>query len=186
MSKLAKPAAAAAAVAAAIAAAALGVSSSTAATRTAAAASSCHLANGIQHVIEITFDNTHFNRDNPSVPSDLEQMPALENFITNNGTLLSNNHTPLIAHTADDILTNLSGLYGDRHGQGLTNTYETYNGGTVTPKSSFADWTGAYGLDSFPNQPYSPTVPAAGSPPQKPPGPWGPRPRAGCGPRGGI
>jgi hypothetical protein len=108
-------------------------------------------------------------------------MPALENFITNNGTLLSNNHTPLIAHTADDILTNLSGLYGDRHGQGLTNTYETYNGGgTVTPKSSFAYWTGTYGLDSFPNQPYSPTVPAAGSPPKTPPAPWVPYTRAGC------
>ena len=39
--------------------------------------SSCHLANGISHVIEITFDNTHFNRDNPNVLSDLEQMPAL-------------------------------------------------------------------------------------------------------------
>src|SRR5262249_32149842 len=31
----------------------------------------CHLANGIQHVIELTFDNTHFNRDNPNVLSDL-------------------------------------------------------------------------------------------------------------------
>jgi len=39
--------------------------------------SGCHLANGIQHVIELTFDNVHFNRDNPNVLSDLEQMPAL-------------------------------------------------------------------------------------------------------------
>jgi hypothetical protein len=132
-------------------------------------------------VIEITFDNLHYNRDNPNVLSDLEQMPALQNFITSNGTLLSNNHTPLIAHTADDSLTNYTGLYGDRHGQPLTNTYETYGaGGTVTAKSSFAYWTGTYGLDSFPNQPYSANVPAAGSAPSTPPAPWVPFTRAGC------
>ncbi|MGH2933555.1 MAG: hypothetical protein ACRDL2_03450 [Gaiellaceae bacterium] len=126
-------------------------------------------------MIEITFDNVHYNRDNPNVLSDLEQMPALTNFFTSNGTLLSNNHTPLIAHTADDSLTNYTGLYGDRHGQPLTNTYETYgSGGTVTPKSSFSYWTGTYGLDSFPNQPYSAKVPAAGSAPSTPPAPWVP------------
>jgi hypothetical protein len=143
--------------------------------------SGCHLANGIQHVIELTFDNVHFNRDNPNVLSDLEQMPALETFITGNGTMLSNNHTPLIAHTADDSLTNYTGLYGDRHGQPLTNTYETYNNnGTVTPKSSFSYWTGTYGLDAFPNQPYSANVPAAGAPVSTPPAPWVPFTRAGC------
>jgi hypothetical protein len=139
----------------------------------------CHLANGIQHVIEITFDNTHFNRDNPNVLSDLEQMPALQDFITNNGTLLSNNYTPLIAHTADDSLTNYSGLYGDRHGQGIGNSYETYVNGTPVSKSSFAYWTGTYGVDSYPNMPYSPVVPAANSP-QTPPAPWVPFTRGGC------
>src|SRR5207245_7044333 len=92
----------------------------------AAPSSNCHLGNGIKHVIEITFDNTHFNRDNPNVLSDLEQMPALNDFITHNGTMTPNNHTPLIAHTADDSLTNYSGLYGDRQGQGIGNSYETY------------------------------------------------------------
>ena len=145
--------------------------------------SNCQLGNGIKHVIEITFDNTHFNRDDPNVLSDLEQMPALKDFITSNGTLLSNNYTPLIAHTADDSLTNYTGLYGDRHGQGLTNTYETYVNGAVTSaqaKSSFAYWTGTYGLDAFPNMPYSPQVPAAGSPPKTPPAPWVPFTRTGC------
>jgi hypothetical protein len=108
-------------------------------------------------------------------------MPALTGFITGNGTLLSNNHTPMIGHTADDILTNLSGLYGDRHGQGLTNSYETYvANGTVATRSSFAYWTGTYGLDQFPNQPYSMHVPAAGAPPKSPPAPWVPYTRAGC------
>ena len=143
--------------------------------------SGCHLGNGIKHVIEITFDNLHFNRDNPNVLSDLEQMPALQNFVTGHGTMLSNNHTPLIAHTADDSITNYTGLYGDRHGQGIGNTYETYNtSGTVTPKSSFAYWTGTYGLDAFPNQPYSANVPAFGAPPSTPPAPWAPFTKAGC------
>src|SRR6478752_4484721 len=77
--------------------------------------SGCQLGNGVQHVISIVFDNVHFFRDNPNVPSDLEQMPHLLNFLTSNGTVLSNTHTPLIAHTADDSLTIYTGLYGDRH-----------------------------------------------------------------------
>src|SRR5260221_13012865 len=68
----------------------------------AALGSTCGLAPGVQHVVSITFDNVHFFRDNPSVPSDLEQMPHLLSFLESNGTLLSNMHTPLIAHTAED------------------------------------------------------------------------------------
>ncbi len=182
MGRLRKAAVAAATVAVAAAvsvAATLGASASTAAAND--TTSSCRLGNGVKHVVEILFDNTHYNRDNPNVLSDLEQMPALKNFITDHGTLLSNMHTPLIAHTADDSLTGYTGLYGDRHGQGLTNTYETYlPNGSVVPHSSFAYWTSTYGVDSFPNMPYSPNVPAAGSPPSTPPAPWVPFTRAGC------
>ena len=49
------------------------------------AAPGCQLKSAkgnIKHVIYIQFDNTHFRRDNPNVPSDLEQMPHLLNFIT--------------------------------------------------------------------------------------------------------
>ena len=106
------------------------------------AAGSCHLANGIKHVVQIGFDNVHFFRDNPNVPSDLEMMPNLLHFIEDNGTLLTNNHTPLIAHTADDLLTTATGLYGDRHGNAGRNSYQTYNAdGTTDPASSFAYWT---------------------------------------------
>ena len=59
----------------------------------------------IKHVIFTIFDNVHFLRDNPNVPSDLEQMPHLLNFIRSNGTLLTNDHTVLISHTANGILT---------------------------------------------------------------------------------
>ena len=83
------------------------------------AAPSCPLSqpnSSIKHVVFLQFDNTHLNRDNPNVPSDLEQMPNLLNFIENNGVLLTNHHTPLIAHDATDILTSFTGLYGDRMG----------------------------------------------------------------------
>ena len=88
---------------------------------------SCRLGNGIKHVVQLMFDNVHFFRDNPNVPSDLELMPNLLNFFENNGTFLSNNHTPLIAHTADDILTTYTGLYGDRQGMPISNGYQAYN-----------------------------------------------------------
>ena len=38
--------------------------------------------------MQLTFDNVHFFRDNPNVPSDLEMMPNLLNFFENNGTFL--------------------------------------------------------------------------------------------------
>ena len=43
-------------------------------------ASGCQLQSdkgAIQHVIYLQFDNVHFLRDNPNVPSDVEQMPHL-------------------------------------------------------------------------------------------------------------
>src|SRR5579863_4891569 len=110
---------------------------SSAAAKSGNSAVSCKLGNGVQHVVQLTFDNVHFFRDNPNVPSDLEQMPNLLNFFTSNGTILSNNHTPLIAHTADDILTTYSGLYGDRQGDGIANDYQSYN--KDGPNATFGD-----------------------------------------------
>src|SRR3981189_204174 len=78
--------------------------------------SSCQLGDGVKHVVNVVFDNTHFTRDIPNVPSDLEQMPSLLNFMKSQGTLLTNQHTPLISHTGTDILTSLTGVYGDRMG----------------------------------------------------------------------
>ncbi|HLG76418.1 MAG TPA: hypothetical protein VKX46_08385, partial [Ktedonobacteraceae bacterium] len=110
-----------------------------------AAASTCDLdsrSGNIKHVIYIQFDNTHFTRDNVNIPSDLEQMPNLLHFITDNGTLLSNHHTPLIAHTATDILTSLTGVYGDRHGVSVSNSYGYFNpNGSVGFTGSFGYWT---------------------------------------------
>jgi hypothetical protein len=155
-----------------------------------APASTCQLGNGVQHVVSLVFDNVHFFRDNPNVPSDLEQMPHLLNFLESNGTVMSNVHTPLIAHTADDSLTIYTGLYGDRHGQPVSNSYKTYNpDGTTDPAASFAYWTSpvddtasvpAAGHDTTPTMVYSDTVPASGAPDRITPAPWVPFTRAGC------
>jgi hypothetical protein len=154
------------------------------------APSGCRLGSGVQHVISIVFDNVHFFRDNPNVPSDLEQMPNLLKFLEGNGTVFSNSHTPLIAHTADDSLTIYTGLYGDRHGQPLTNTYKTYNpNGSTDPATSFAYWTSPVvdtaasptaGHDTTPTMTYSDTSPASGPPNRITPAPWVPFARAGC------
>ena len=117
------------------------------------------MGNGVQHVFYIGFDNFHLRRDNsntrgqrrrrepqhrPQHPSDLEQVPALYNFLrgTTNagtttdsanwadgrnttysdstpypgGTLLTNEHTPLISHTSVDFTSEYTGVYGDRNG----------------------------------------------------------------------
>ncbi len=155
---------------------------------------SCHLTNGIKHIVQIGFDNIHFFRDNPNVPSDLEMMPNLLHFIEDNGTFLTNSHTPLIAHTGDDLLTTATGLYGDRHGNGIANSYQTYNpDGTTDPATTFTYWTDPIydtastptaGHDTNPNLVYSPTPPATSHPPVTPdtvtPAPWVPYTRAGC------
>src|SRR5215475_7947788 len=159
---------------------------------TAPTASGCQLGNGVQHVISIVFDNVHFSRDNPNVPSDLEQMPHLLDFLKQNGTVFSNSHTPMIAHTADDSLTIYTGLYGDRHGQPVTNSYNTYNpDGTTDFATSFAYWTSPVanttrpapspGHDTTPTMVYSAKVPATpGDTSKITPAPWVPYTRAGC------
>jgi hypothetical protein len=97
---------------------------------------------GIKHVIYVQFDNTHFERDNPNVPSDLEQMPHLLNFIRNNGVLMANDHTVLISHTATGILTSLTGVYPDRMGQPVSNSFRYFKtDGTTRTGVSFAYWT---------------------------------------------
>src|SRR5215469_8363449 len=157
----------------------------------------CHLANGIKHVVQIGFDNVHFFRDNPNVPSDLELMPNLLNFFENNGVMLSNSHTPLIAHTTVDLLTTATGLYGDRQGVPISNSYRAYNTDRTTdPATAFTYWTDPIddtartppginpGHDTNPNMVYSPVPPSTASSPVSPttatPAPWVPFTRAGC------
>ena len=136
----------------------------------------------IQHVIYIQFDNVHFERDNPNVPSDLEQMPHLLNFLKNNGTLLTNSHTPLISHTSVDILTSLTGVYGDRHGAPIGNSFGYFPlpGTSTAPDlfdSTFTYWTDPVN-SSTPSADPLPIMLAADG--QNAPAPWVAYTRAGC------
>jgi hypothetical protein len=148
----------------------------------AASTSGCALnsAKGkIQHVVYIQFDNVHFTRDDPNVPSDLEQMPHLLNFIEQNGVLMTNHHTPLISHTATDILTSLTGVYGDRMGVPIANSFRYFNpNGTSNPGVSFAYWTSP--LFDPTGSPTDTTYNMLTADRQNAPAPWVPYTRQGC------
>jgi hypothetical protein len=148
-----------------------------------AGSATCVLGNQdgqIQHVIYIQFDNVHFTRDNPNVPSDLEQMPSLLNFIKNNGALLSNHHTPLISHTATDILTSLTGVYGNDMGVPVANSFRYFNpNGTSSPGVSFAYWTDPL-FDPSTSTPTDTTYNMLTAGGKNAPAPWVPYTRTGC------
>ncbi len=133
----------------------------------------------IQHIIYIQFDNVHLTRDNPNVPSDLEQMPNLLNFLESNGTLLNEQHTPLISHTADDILTSLTGVYPDRHGQAVANSFGFFTAPGTSKffddtAESFTYWTDL--VNPKEDRHFS-MITADG---KNAPAPWVPFTRAGC------
>src|SRR5260370_30945469 len=139
----------------------------------------------VQHVVTIIFDNTHFQRDpardgSTLVPSDLEQMPHLLNFIKHNGVLLSNHHTQLISHTSDDIITILTGVYPSRHGVATAaNSYLEYKAdGTTLSQSGFTYWTDLSGDNTY--NLLSGAVDAGHPNGVNAPAPWVPFTRAGC------
>lgn len=132
----------------------------------------------VEHIVYVQFDNVHLTRDNPNVPSDVEQMPNLLNFLKDEGTLITHEHTPLIAHTADDILTSLTGVYPDRQGQAVANAYGfflTTQSATSFDgfESSFQYWT------DIVNSKTDPTFNMLTADGQNAPAPWVPYTRAG-------
>lgn len=136
--------------------------------------------NAIKHVIYIQFDNTHLSRDNPNVPSDLEQMPHLLNFIKRNGTLMDNHYTALISHTGTGILTSLTGVYGDRMGQPVSNSFRYFNpNGTSNLGVSFAYWTDPL-YDPTTSTPTDTTPQMIDERGKIAPAPWVAYTRAGC------
>jgi hypothetical protein len=151
------------------------------------ASDDCRLANGIKHVINIQFDNVHFTRDNPNVPSDLEQMPNLLDFIENNGTLLTDAHDDLV-HTATNFTSNQTGLYPDRTSVTQSNSFDYFDSTGATHSGvSFAYWTDPlydpsgkpadtnYNMDYTADRAAVPTTQNIDAP-----APWVPYTRAGC------
>jgi hypothetical protein len=162
------------------------VASARTADTTTTASTTCALGasgSSIKHVIYIQFDNVHYTRDQVNVPSDLEQMPNLLNFITGNGTLISHEHTPLIAHTADDIVTSETGRYGSDQGIPIANEYNYYTpSGSTDTAGSFAYWTDPIvDYDTTTSAPVGDKnftlITAQG---KNTPAPWVPYTRAGC------
>jgi arylsulfatase A-like enzyme len=131
--------------------------------------------NRIQHVVYIQFDNVHFRRDLQNIPSDLEQMSNLRNFLVDNGTVLTDHHTPLISHTSVDILTTLTGVYGEKMGAPIGNSLPFFKPtGTASFPSTFEYWT-----DPLETTPVS--IPVMVDQQGKiHPAPWVPFTRAGC------
>src|SRR5579863_6179983 len=133
----------------------------------------------IKHVVYVEFDNVHFTRDNPNVPSDLEQMPNLLNFLKGKGTLDAGDHTVLISHTANDILTTQTGLYSDNTGIFIANSFGDFSpSGTGLFPSAFFYWTDLVSdtTASTDDNTFALTTPQG----KNVPAPWVPFTRAGC------
>lgn len=137
------------------------------------AACELHARGGaITRVVQIELDNVHLRRDNPNVPSDLEQMPHLRGFLSRDGIIGSIHQTSPLAQTATDALTILTGLYGDRMGVAIGDSSAVFRSdGSVGFASAFAYWTTGGG-DGRPLMlaDTGKTVPA----------PWAPFTSAGC------
>src|ERR1700719_4398600 len=133
----------------------------------------------IKHVVYVEFDNVHFTRDNPNVPSDLEQMPNLLNFIAENGALDTGDHAVLISHPANDILTTQTGLYSDDDGIFVSNNFGVFgpSGSGLFP-SAFFYWTDLVSdiTPATADSSFALTTPSG----QNVPAPWVPFTRAGC------
>ena len=149
---------------------------------TASAHAQCKLnspSGKIKHVVYVEFDNVHFTRDNPNVPSDLEQMPNLLNFIKQNGALDTGDHAVLISHTANDILTTQTGLYSDDDGIFISNNFGVFGptGSGLFP-SAFFYWTDLVSdiTPATADNSFALTTPSG----QNVPAPWVPFTRAGC------
>jgi hypothetical protein len=192
----------------------------------------CQLGNGVQHVFYIGFDNFHLRRDNANsvandgdengntdlnIPSDLEQVPALYNFLRGTtdtpattdssnwadgrdttypdgspypgGTLLTNEHTPLIAHTSVDFTATYTGLYGDRNGIATSQNSEAAYTDALTSgdsdlpvgySSGFAYWTDPVNTTYIPGDNTTVFTTQGQNGPVNPPAPWEPFTEAGC------
>jgi hypothetical protein len=141
--------------------------------RPAAAACELHSRGGaITHVVHIQFDNLHLQRDNPNVPSDLEQMPHLLDFLASDGLVSANHEGSPLAQQASESIAILTGLNGDRTGVPAADVFGSFRGdGGAVFTSAFGYWT-ATGGDGKPLllSDTGRTVPA----------PWVPFTRSGC------
>jgi hypothetical protein len=87
----------------------------------------------------------------------------------------------LISHTAGGILSSLTGLYPDRHGQTVSNSYFYYSPAKVPQFStSFKYWTDLVDDATGARDPLPNMVNGDSGTPKTTPAPWVPFTRAGC------
>ncbi len=105
------------------------------------------------------------------------------NFPENNGTLDACDHAVLISHTANDILTTETGLYSDRDGIAVANSFGVFSPITAADPlevlfpSSFFYWTDAVqDITPATSDPLFALLTETG---QNVPAPWVPFTRAG-------
>jgi hypothetical protein len=109
-------------------------------------------------------------------------MPNLLNFLKENGTLDAGDHTVLISHTSNDILTTETGLYSDDDGIFIGNNFGVFGPGSglasIFFPSSFFYWTDTV-ADITPatnDSTFALTTPSGDNVPAS----WVPFTRAGC------
>jgi hypothetical protein len=120
-----------------------------------------------KRLVYIQFDNTSY--------SDVRQMPHLLDYLTQRGTIYTNDHTVLISHTATGIVSTLTGLYPDRHGLTVANAYGYFTkSGAPAFTSAFKYWTDPVDPTANP----LPNLVTTGH--KTTPAPWVPFTRAGC------
>jgi hypothetical protein len=126
----------------------------------------------VKHVVQLLFENLQLRRDDQAIPSDLEQMPHLLQFLVDGGTIGTRHDASLPAETSTDILSILTGLHGDRTGIPFGDSFGYFKSdGSVSFATASAYWTTRAG-DGKPLllSDTGRTVPA----------PWVPFTRAGC------
>jgi hypothetical protein len=106
-------------------------------------------------------------------------MPHLLSYMRDNGSLLSNDHTILISHTGGGFVTALTGLYPDRHGITVSNSYSWFDNHGTAVISPFFPTAFKYrtDLNTPPVDPLPNMVTDGG---KNTPAPWVPFTRAGC------
>ena len=109
-------------------------------------------------------------------------MPNLLNFIRGNGTLMTNDHTVLISHTANGILTNLTGCTPTATAR-RSRTRTATSGRTARPgrrRRSSTGRTSTRQRQPPPTDPNYNMVNGDSGTPKNAPAPWVPYTRAGC------
>ncbi|MBJ7598716.1 MAG: hypothetical protein DLM67_23165 [Candidatus Nephthysia bennettiae] len=140
----------------------------------------CHLAHGIEHVVYLQMENVHFGRELPAVPSDLEQMPRLLDFLQANGTLLAAGHTGLVTSPGGDLLTSVTGLYPDHHGRGFGDSWRYFKPDGTTAAASASTYWSTRVSDGSSGTPADSSYNLVTTGGRNVPAPWPAFTRAGC------